>query len=63
MCQEKKEMKKQLSEKELLISGFEKRIKFKKQQLFKTKKFNREVEANLARKIKLDQMQLNALKK
>lgn len=52
-----------LSEKQMLIRGFEKRIKHKTQQLAKTRKFHREVEAGLVRKIKLDQMQLKALKK
>lgn len=54
---------KKLSEKETLIQGFEKRIKFKKQNLAKTRKFHREVEAGLVRKIRMDEMQLKALKK
>lgn len=54
---------KKLSEKETLIQGFEKRIKFKKQNLAKTRKFHREVEAGLVRKIRMDEMQLKALKR
>jgi len=56
-------MKKQLSETDQLIAGYEKRIKFKKAQLVKTKKFNRESEAKLEKKIKLEELQLKALKK
>lgn len=57
----KKEPK--LSEKDQLILGYEKRIKHKKKQLSKTIKFHRGVEKELARKLKLDQIQLSALKK
>ena len=55
--------KKTPSEREMMVARFESRIKFKKQQLSKTKKFHREVEADLSKKIRLDQMQLDALRK
>lgn len=55
--------KKALTEKEQMIVGLTKRLKFKKENLAKTKKFHREVERELAGKIKRDQIQLTALKK
>lgn len=55
--------KKELSERDKLIQGFENRIKHKTKQLAKTRKFHREVEATLMRKIRLDEMQLRGLKK
>ena len=55
--------KKVLTEREQLIVGFTKRVKHKNQQLAKTRKFHRDVEAGLVRKIKLDEMQLKALKR
>jgi len=55
--------KKQLSDVEKLVLGWEKRIKFHKDQLAKTKKFHREVEKGIEKKIALEQLQLKALKK
>ena len=55
--------KKVLSEKEQMIENLGKRIKFKKDNLAKTRKFHREVEKELALKIQRDQIQLTALKK
>jgi hypothetical protein len=55
--------KKEPTEREQLIAGYEKRIKHKKDQLTKTRAFHKEVEAGLQKKIKLDEIQLSALKK
>lgn len=55
--------KKQLSDVEKLVLGWEKRIKFHKDQLKKTRKFHREVEAGIMKKIKLEELQLRSLKK
>lgn len=52
-----------LSDKGKLMLGWMKRIRFHKEQLEKTKKFHREVERGLEKKIRLEKMQLNALKK
>lgn len=57
-----KEVKKLVSEKDLLIERISKRIKFKRQNLVKTKKFHREVERDLEKKIRLEVIQLKALK-
>lgn len=54
---------KALTEKQQLIRGWEKRIKYHEKQLAETKKFHKEVEAKIVKKIKLERMQLNALKK
>ena len=56
-------MKKELSDKQKLIAGWENRIKHHLKQLAATRKFHREVEAGLVKKIKLERMQLNAIKK
>ena len=52
-----------LTDKEKLILGWEKRIKFHQQQLIKTRKFNRGIENGISKKIKLEQFQLKAIKK
>lgn len=52
-----------VSDRERLIQGWEKRIKHHQKQLAETKKFHRGVEAELVKKIKLEQMQLAALRK
>lgn len=56
-------MQKQLTDKEQLIKNLEKRIANKKKNLLAQKKLHREVEAGMQKKIKLDEMQLAALKK
>lgn len=56
-------MKKELSEKEQLIKGWENRIKHQKAQLAKTRKFHREEEARIAKRVRQSEMQLRALKK
>lgn len=55
--------KKPLTEKQQLISGWEKRIRHQKQQLAKTRKFHREVEAGIQKRIRASEFTLRALKK
>lgn len=55
--------KKVVSERQVLIQRFEKRIKAKRKNLVATKKFHRVVESEIERKIRLEVMQLNALKR
>lgn len=55
--------KKALSEKEQVIKGWEARIKHHRQQLAKTKSFNRASEAALEKKIRMEVIQLKGIKK
>lgn len=57
----KKEEK--LTDRQKLMVGYLKRIKHRKKQLSDTRKFHRQVEEDILRKIKLDEIQLSALKK
>lgn len=52
-----------LSDREKLIQGWEKRIKHHKAQLGKTRKFHREVENGILKKIKLEELQLSSLRR
>ena len=52
-----------MTDKQRLVFGWEKRIAFHQKQLSATRKFHREVETKIIKKIKLEKMQLRAIKK
>lgn len=56
-------MKKNLSERQQLIKGWESRVKFFVKKLATTKAFHRKVESEIMKKTRQAKLQLQALKK